>query len=59
MTGRTENIRKHLSVVQHAQAIVAAWHKKLIAGLLPRPSPTIAIALAAGYGHFAHHPLKR
>jgi hypothetical protein len=35
----------------HAQAIVAAWHKKLIAGALPRPSPTIATVLAAGYGH--------
>jgi hypothetical protein len=31
----------------HAQAIVDEWHKRLAAGALPRPSPTIAIATAA------------
>src|SRR5262249_22982271 len=34
----------------HAEAIVVAWHKRLVAGALPRPSPTIATALSAGYG---------
>jgi hypothetical protein len=52
----------------HAEAIVDAWHKRLIAGALPRPSPTIGTALAAGYGHLmvycegcrcsAHVPLR-
>ena len=52
----------------HAEAIIDAWHKRLTGGALPRPTPTIGTALAAGYGHLmvycegcrrsAHVPLR-
>jgi hypothetical protein len=40
-----------MTLSPHAQTIVDEWHKRLRAGELPRPSPTIATALAAGYDH--------
>ena len=33
----------------HAQAMIDEWHERLILGELPRPSPTLGAALAAGY----------
>jgi hypothetical protein len=57
-----------MDAAAHAEAIVDAWHQRLIAGALPRPSPTIGTALAAGYAHLmvycegcrysAHVPLR-
>jgi hypothetical protein len=33
----------------YAQAQIDEWHKRLIAGQLARPSPSIATALVAGF----------
>ena len=64
MTGNT----RVMDPAAHAEAIIDEWHKRIVAGALPRPSPTIATALAAGYGHLmvycegcrrsAHVPLR-